>query len=337
MTKYNDDPLNLENEQDHSACCSECAENSQAKKSDEENFMDLSLDDLEFNLAESLTTDGLDFAHGGGMIEDVEGFELRTPMIDGLGNPKETATSKTLVKLPNATSLHFASARQESVCDRDDRAHVGADGSAPWRMICCLLITMGNGSKSFGTGWFISPRAVMTAGHCVFSAHNGGWAKSIEVIPGMNGTQRPYGSATSETFYSVGNWIRHGQVEDDYACIILPEEQRLGDLTGWFGFAALTDNELDRLLVNNAGYPGDKDMGTQWFNGGRIHKVRSKRLEYMIDTAPGQSGSPVWKYSETTRKRHVVGIHNYGGCANKSSRITADVYSTMDQWRRLGS
>ena len=91
------------------------------------------------------------------------------------------------------------------------------------------------------------------------------------------------------------------------------------------------------LLANNSGYPGDKAFGTQWYNAGRIVGVEPKRLAYMFDTAPGQSGSPTWRYSKTTAKRHVIGIHNYGGCANKSTRITPEVFHRLKGWKAMGA
>ena len=66
----------------------------------------------------------------------------------------------------------------------------------------------------------------MTAGHCVYSHSHGGWAQSIEVIPGMNGAVRPYGSAVSTSFRSVTGWTGSpsGNPEFDYGAIILPDD-----------------------------------------------------------------------------------------------------------------
>jgi V8-like Glu-specific endopeptidase len=161
---------------------------------------------------------------------------------------------------------------------------------------------MANGTRSCGTGCLILPRTILTVGHCVHSEIDGGWVKSIEVIPGMSAQLRPYGSAVSQELYGVSGWVNGGAVTDDYGCIISPNSARLGEQTGWFGFAALPDAELTNLLANNSGYPGDKAFGTQWYNAGRIVGVEPKRLVYMIDTAPGQSGSPAWRYSQALLK-----------------------------------
>ena len=298
---------------------------------------DAGQDPAETLMETSLVEDGLDVqTHGGGSLEYAEGFKMLPPMVEGLGESAPVPLTDGYQSMPLACSAHFQDGPMESVCGRDDRVQVGQNGTPPWRMICQLIITMGNGARSRGTGWFISPRTIMTAGHCVHSSRNGDWAKSIEVILGMSGNLRPFGSSTSTQFYSVAGWVNRQQTADDYACIVLPKGDRLGARTGWFGFAALSDGSLKDLLANNSGYPGDKAFGTQWYNAGRIVGTESQRLAYMFDTAPGQSGSPTWRYDKTQKKRHVIGIHNYGGCANRSTRINREVFSNMKAWKALG-
>ena len=284
---------------------------------------------------DDLIEDGLDVeSHGAGELESVPGFALERAMLEGIGQPTEVEIAPELWNLPRSCDLEYET--PESVCGRDDRVHVTAVTRVPWRMICQLIITLRDGRKSRCTGWFISPRTVMTAGHCVYS-HSGqpGWARSIEVIPGMNGRLRPFGSATGTSFRSVKGWTQGRKPTHDYGCIILPKSAPLGRRTGWWGFANLSDGSLRNLLVNNSGYPGDKAFGTQWYNAGRIERVSSRRLYYMLDTAGGQSGSPTWRYAGG--KRHVVGVHAYGGCPNKSTRIVRPVFDNMLRWKQLGS
>ncbi|MFT7058977.1 MAG: V8-like Glu-specific endopeptidase [Pseudorhodobacter sp.] len=68
-----------------------------------------------------------------------------------------------------------------------------------------------------------------------------------------------------------------------------------------------------------------------------VFGLEPKRLAYMIDTAPGQSGSPAWRYSQALGIRHVVGIRNYGGCANRSTRVTPEVFHTLRSGKALGA
>lgn len=281
--------------------------------------------------------DGFDVeTHGAGELETVSGFGSEHAMLEGIGEETDIPIDQELWTLPRSCDLEYENEPQESVCGRDNRIQITATTRIPWRMICQLIITRRDGRKVRCTGWFISPRTVMTAGHCVYS-HSGqrGWARSIEVIPGMNGRSRPFGSAVGTSFRSVKGWTKGRKPSHDYGCIILPRNAALGRRTGWWGFARLSSASLRRLLVNNCGYAGDKPFGTQWYNAGRITRVTKRRLYYMLDTAGGHSGCPTWRYRRG--KRHVVGIHAYGGCPNKSTRISKPVFNNMKRWKQLGA
>jgi glutamyl endopeptidase len=271
-------------------------------------------------VAESFDGTGL-----GGEIEAAVGFNASRAASEGM--PFQAADSYDDLKPAEASAY----AQPETVCGADDRVRITPANAVPWRFICQLIITMPNGAGYRGTGWFIGPRAVMTAGHCVFSRADGGWARRIEVIPGMDAAARPYGSAIGTSFRSVTGWTNNGDQNYDYGCIILPTS--LGNTTGYFGFASLSDASFNNLLLNNSGYPGDKPFGTQWFNAGRVSSINSRKVYYMLDTFGGQSGSPVWRLANG--QRHAVGIHAYGGCPNSATRINGEVFNNMNAWRAL--
>ena len=135
----------------------------------------------------------------------------------------------------------------ETVHLPDDRVKIEATDTFPWRAHASLLITARNNSTWIGTGWFVGPRTLMTAGHVVHIKNSGdasldGWVKSIRVMPGRNGTLLPYGSATSTIFHSVTGWTSSGDEDYDYGAIILATD--LGDQTGWMGFGSYTDETL---------------------------------------------------------------------------------------------
>jgi len=306
----------------------ELAESHTAVSSEESDIDDAGKDEAD------AVEDGYDVeTNNGGELESVEGFNLYDAMTEGFG-PETVEIDKDLEELPRSCDLEYSDEEPESVCGADGRKRIGQTSSLPWRMICQLIITRADNRKSRCTGWFIGPRTLMTAGHCVYSHSAGGWAKQIEVVPGMNGSQRPFGSTVGRSFRSVKGWTKDRKPDFDYGAIILPNNT-LGNRVGWFGFANLSSKSLKNLLANNSGYPGDKPFGTQWYNAGRISKVTSKRLFYMFDTAGGQSGSPVWR--NKNGKRHAVGIHAYGGCPNKAVRINKSVFDNMKAWKALGS
>jgi glutamyl endopeptidase len=223
----------------------------------------------------------------------------------------------------------------ESVIGVDDRVLINPTTSFPWRAICSLRIRTKTGKNFIGTGWLVSPRTVITAGHCLYMHNEGGWAQSIEVIPGRNGALRPYGSGISSSFRSVTGWTTSKNRDFDYGAIILPSNYRPGATTGFFGFANLSDASIRAKTLNLSGYPGDKGGSTQWFHARRPLSVTPRTINYDIDTFGGQSGSPVW-YLENGG-RYAVGIHTNGGASNSATRIVSDVFANLQTWKALGA
>jgi len=222
----------------------------------------------------------------------------------------------------------------EVVFGADDRVRVFNTRAYPWRTICRLEITAANGQTFGCSGAMIGPRTVLTNGHCVYMHDKGGWVKQIRVIPGSNGADAPFGSAVSSQFISVDGWVNSASSNYDYAVIILPRSHKLGNTVGWMGLANLSFFSLMGLKVNNSGYPGDKDSGTQWWNANNVLAVTDRRVYYRLDTYGGQSGSPVWRFKDG--KRHIVAVHNTGGTVfNGSVRLVKPVFDNLVNWKNL--
>jgi glutamyl endopeptidase len=164
----------------------------------------------------------------------------------------------------------------------------------------------------------------------------GGWASRIDIIPGRNGADSPYGTASVETsgLRSTTGWTRDQNSDYDYAALLLPADAALGNTVGWFGYDALGDDALRGQDINISGYPGDKDNGaTQWWMANRITAVNAQTFDYQIDTFGGQSGAPVFMVFED-RGRIGVGVHTHGSQAgNSATRFTSEVLSNLNAWR----
>lgn len=226
----------------------------------------------------------------------------------------------------------------ESVIGPDGRTRVTGTTTFPWRAVAHLVVYWRNGTSGGCTGWFIGPRTVATAGHCVYNSSRGGWASSIRAYPGRNGSSTPYGYGVSHRLFSVSGWTVSGNHEYDYGAIQL--SSTLGNTVGWFGYRWQSSNTFSGAY-RVTGYPGDKAYGTMWTmqdNPG-IRGVTTRKLFHAIDTYGGQSGAPVYHYYSSTCSTCSVAIHAYGTGINpypqynSGTRITQGVYNNLTNWR----
>ena len=220
-----------------------------------------------------------------------------------------------------------------AIIGTDEREQITQTDQYLWRAIASLRITARDGSAWIGTGWFISPRTLITAGHCVFINGNkperNGWVSRIDVIPGRNGFLNPFGTVTAKTFWSVRGWTEKADQNQDYGAIIL--DQPFGQKTGWFGYGVFDDNKLVGAQAHVAGYPGDKPSGTIWHHSLPILSVTEPKVFYAIDTAGGQSGAAVYLLENNLPV--AVAVHAYGGTtSNSGTRINQAVYQNLRQW-----
>lgn len=256
------------------------------------------------------------------------------------GHKKTAAAMESIFTAPDTSNLRdigeasFGTAA-EAVHGPDDRVQINNTAAFPWRVHSSLLITAADNSQWIGTGWFIGPHTLITAGHVVCIKNSGvpgrdGWVRRISVMPGRNGNSLPYGAVTSNTFRSVNGWINDGNENYDYGAIILPTN--LGNTTGWFGFGVYSDSDLLASTANISGYPGDKPEGTQWYDSQKIANVNTLKVYYDIDTYGGQSGAAA--YRVINGKRYAIAIHAYGGpSTNSGTRIVTPVYNNMVAWK----
>lgn len=279
-----------------------------------------------------------------------EAFEVFT-VTETSGHPGTTpsaasdAADDLIVVGKSDSRLQPARARlgNETVIGVDERVRISDTDKLPWRMIAALSLKPKPPftSSFIGTGWFIGPKTLLTAGHCVFSKSDfGGWIGSIEVSPGRNGAKFPYGTVTSTRFSATKVWQGGPDPDYDIGCIHL--DQPLGDAVGYFKIASLSDKDLEGALLNISGYPGDRGGGEQQlFHANRVLRTSARRVFYDIDTYGGQSGSPVWHQATPGAEPVAVGIHAYGVggtpgswgiTANSGPRLIPEMVDMIKEW-----
>ena len=272
-------------------------------------------------------------------FEKIEGYRPPTPQTHSDFSPESVGEVLSIpdetTQLPDIGEASFGppDAWAETVHGADDRFQITNTAGYPWRAHASLRITAADNSVWIGTGWFVGPRLLVTAGHVVYIKNSGvagrdGWVQKIVVMPGRNGGTLPFGSATTSNFWSVVGWATDGDGEYDYGAIVLGES--LGDRTGWLGFGNWPS--LDGVHANISGYPGDKPAGTQWYAARTIDSASTRKVFYDIDTAGGQSGSAVYRFANGSR--YGIAIHAYGGATvNSGTRISQPVFNNIKAWK----
>ncbi len=285
-------------------------------------------------------------------LESMGGLEVATTAVerrhssgvDGSASEEKSRSARTFVRVGKSDrpiAPRPAPGGLESVIGVDERVRIVDTDLSPWRKICALELVSPAGGSAVGTGFFVGPRTIVTAGHCVHHMpFFGGWVDHILVSPGRNGDEFPLGTVRANRVSALSNWVNDADPDFDIGCIHLDEDKGLE--TGTFDFAALGDAELQSHLVNVSGYPADLANGQeQYFAANRVLHVSDRRIFYDVDTFGGQSGSGVFVQQDAKSEPTVVAIHAYGTGgtpfhlgieANSAPRILPEVFDIIQSW-----
>jgi len=190
-----------------------------------------------------------------------------------------------------------------------------------------------NGKVYIGSGTMVGKRHVLTAGHCVYSKDDGGWATSVQFNAAQNEDKQPFGTVYASRLLSVNGWTSNSDREYDMGMLILKSDD-IGAKTGWFGIITIpNDRELVRKRVNVTGYPGDKGGRQMWTHEDAVKSLTTEQIFYDIDTMGGQSGSGVWSKFEGHTGEKVACIHTSGAYSgNGATRISRPKFDRLVDW-----
>lgn len=250
------------------------------------------------------------------------------PIVSGYANILKDSIAKD-----NTTYLHRNNGRygSEVIIGPDDRIRVSKTQSWPWCVHGHLIMHFPNNRTYIGSGTMVNKHHIITAGHCVYSKDDGGWANNVVFEAARNDDQRPFGSIKANRLISVKGWTETNSSEHDMGMVILDSD--LGLRTGWFGIITGPDSTLLHYKVNLSGYPGDKGGFQLWTQADIIKSVSSERITYDIDTMGGQSGSGVWSLWEGHAGEKVCTIHTTGSTSgNGGTRISRWKFDKIVEW-----
>lgn len=262
------------------------------------------------------------FAGNGMVMYDVAaGRELNLGQQDSMGLPGLPADAVDGSPSPGDAEPEGPEPREFSSLTR-----VAAPASHPWSVNVRMLVDWPNGGRSGCSGTLVDPRWVVTAGHCIFSDSDGGWATGVRVVPAYSNGNEPFGAALAVHLFSWSGWTDNGDWEWDIAHIRL--NQPIGALTGWHGYGYnSSDSFFEDNTFHNPGYPGEGPYNFEhmyyWYgdyDDTDSHIVRHNDLSY-----GGQSGSGAYHLSGSNR--YIYGVLSHGTSTwTGHTRITDDKF-----------
>lgn len=253
-----------------------------------------------------------------------DGFEGTGDLADA-GTELDFAVPQTVAD-PTLDPDYVDPSASRSVIGPDGRVQVAPTGMNA-KGTYLEVMNANSAIVSVCTGFLVASNYLLTAGHCVHPGGTGSTASFypyIDVFPAYGGGSglRCYNVAS----YTSSGWINSSLWEGDWGIIKL--SCSAGSTYGYFGLN--TTSASPGSTVTIFGYPTDKPHGTVWQGSQIISTVKPGLLGHIVDTATGQSGSPMLITSTA-----VVGIHTQGLQAvypgeNLGVRITAGLKSTIN-------
>lgn len=239
----------------------------------------------------------------------------------------------------SSASLHKQT-KSLKVFGEDERRLVADTTRFPWSAVGLVQSIWYKSDNvvvvSTGTGALIGERVVLTVGHTVYSQEDG-WASEITFVPARNGSAEPFGRARSIRTIAQRAWVEDKDNRYDIAMFVL--DKPLGQQAGHLSVAVESGEFFLNRNLNSAGYPGETHTGdTQYHSFGISLDVQDGLIRHLLDSEPGQSGSPLWYYEAGTQNRRIVGVLtgsreiNSGGVVVDSYNVAVHINEAFAGW-----
>ncbi|WP_052046362.1 trypsin-like serine protease [Candidatus Paracaedibacter symbiosus] len=234
--------------------------------------------------------------------------------------------------------------KQSSSSPSDNRDQVKTPSQWPHCVHGHLMMRLGTGEITVGSGILVGPNHVLTAGHNLYNLNKKQWVNEVWFSPGRQGKNFPFGYVKGGTLLCPKEWTTNSRQKDDYDFGMVILEQAIGNKTGWSGLLYAPDIYFDHWSVTVTGYPGEKGSkdyySTQMWEKESRAKAQwfgPERIEYDIPTSFGQSGGAIWRQWPSSINQtsiFTIGIHTDGSLSgkNKGVRFTQQKFSRIVNW-----
>jgi len=133
----------------------------------------------------------------------------------------------------------------------------------PWRAVGKVYFTQGS-SNYVCSGAAITPYAIFTAGHCVWSVSLRAWSTNFRFVPGYYGGTSPYGSFNNYQLWAPNAYTATTSTwAYDIGAAVLQRSggNGVGNIVGYFGIGW---NYAYSLSWRALSYPSDSPFSGEW-------------------------------------------------------------------------
>ncbi len=236
--------------------------------------------------------------------------ELRQASVSGYQGP----TGQSDKGDREAEKARTKGTAQTESCGDNSQANRSV-GSYPMSAQVKLFMHFPNGTTYEGSGTMIGSKYVLTSMNNVYQSGFGGLAAWIEVVPGLDGNYKPFGSA-------YASYIRY--YYDGYSKVgLLTLDRHIGNSTGWLGYGSYSDSYLSSRWGHQFSYRQDRDYGrVLYYNNGNIGNLNRDWLSVGVSFHSGDMGAGMYLL-DYYGGRYVFAVNqNTWNCGSWGSRLT---------------